>query len=550
MTTTSSERPNIVLILADDMGFSDLGSYGSEVQTPNLDRLAASGLRFSQMYNSARCCPSRASLLTGLNPHQSGVGHMVNNLGPGPYQGYLNDNCATIAEVLNDSGYRTMMSGKWHVGGDYHTSDQAEWNAGGPGRPTPTQRGFDRFFGILGGAGSYFNPVSMMREEQTSHAETPEFYLTDAISDEAVQMVDESADLGDPFFLYLAYTAPHWPLHAFEEDISRYSGKYRDGWDELRTGRHEQMKGMGILDSRWDISPRVEDAPPWKNAEEKDWEDLRMAVYAAQIDRMDQGIGRVMDTIKRRGLDDNTLVMFMADNGGCAELLQEDAGAARPSVYAQPTVDGLPMRMGNDNSITPGGADTFMSYDIPWANASNAPFRLFKHWVHEGGISTPFIVSWPARIQSSGIVHSPVHFIDISATCLDAAGARYPVERNGMNITPAEGESLLSAFEGRTWERTQPIVWEHEGNRAVRDGQWKLVSEYGKGWELYDMEADRTELNDLAGSEATRVASMEKVYMEWAERCGVQQFPVGPAPAARQSPNVHVSRMGRPTQPA
>jgi arylsulfatase len=287
----------------------------------------------------------------------------------------------------------------------------------------------------------------------------------------------------------------------------------------------------------------VEDAPPWENAEDKDWEDLRMAVYAAQIDRMDQGIGRVMDAIKRRGLDDNTLVMFLADNGGCAELLQEDAGAARPSVYSQPTVDGLPMRLGNDHSIMPGSADTFMSYDIPWANASNAPFRLFKHWVHEGGISTPFIVSWPARIQSSGIVHSPAHFIDISATCLDAAGARYPTERNGMNITPAEGESLLSAFEGRTWERTQPIVWEHEGNRAVRDGQWKLVSEYGKGWELYDMEADRTELNDLAGSEATRVAAMEKVYLECAERCGVQEFPVGPAPAPRQSPNVHVSRL-------
>ena len=351
---------------------------------------------------------------------------MVNNLGPGPYQGYLNRNCVTIAEVLRDNGYRTMMSGKWHVGDDYNSDDPADWRPGEAGKPTPTQRGFDRFFGILGGAGSYFNPVSMMRGEQTAHAETPDFYLTDAISDEAVQMVDESADMGNPFFLYLSYTAPHWPLHAFEEDIERYRGRYRSGWDELRTGRHEQLKGMRILDSRWDISPRVPDAPPWEHAEDKDWEDLRMAVYAAQIDRMDQGVGRVMDAIKRRGLDDNTLAMFLSDNGGCAELLQEDHGAERPSVYSQPTVEGLPMRLGNDTGITPGPPDTFMSYDIPWANASNAPFRLFKNWVHEGGISTPFIVSWPAMIQSSGIVHSPAHFIDISATCLDVAGARIP----------------------------------------------------------------------------------------------------------------------------
>ena len=545
MTTDSQERPNIVLILADDMGFADLGSYGSEVSTPNLDRLAASGLRFSQMYNSARCCPSRAALLTGLNPHQAGVGHMVADLGPGPYQGYLNRNCVTIAEVLRDNGYRTMMSGKWHVGGDYHREDPADWRPGESGKPTPTQRGFDRFFGILGGGGSYFNPVSMMRGDRMEHAKTPDFYLTDAISDEAVQMVDESADLGDPFFLYLSYTAPHWPLHAFEEDIERYIGRYRGGWDELRTSRHEQMKGMGILDSRWDISPRIPDTPPWEHAADKDWEDLRMAVYAAQIDRMDQGIGRVMDAIKRRGLDDNTLVMFLADNGGCAELLQEDTGAARPSVYSQPTVDGLPMRLGNDRSITPGPADTFMSYDIQWANASNALFRLFKHWVHEGGISTPFIVSWPARIRRTGKVHSPAHVIDIAATCLDAAGARYPKEREGWEITPAEGESLMPAISGRPWERQQPIVWEHEGNRAVRDGSWKLVSEHGKGWELYDMEADRTELNDLAGSEPARVAVMERVYLEWAERCGVQEFPVGPAPAARPSPNVHVSRLRR-----
>ncbi len=301
---------------------------------------------------------------------------------------------------------------------------------------------------------------------------------------------------------------------------------------------------MGLLDNKWDISPRDADAPPWENAPNQDWEDLRMAVYAAQIDRMDQGVGRVMSRVRELGQEENTLVMFLSDNGGCAELLREDGGSSRPSLYGMPTVDGRPMRLGNNTSLRPGPADTFMSYDLPWANASNVPFRLFKHWVHEGGISTPFIVNWPAKIPESGIVHSPAHLIDVAATCIEAAGAPYPSELNGSPITPLEGESLMPAIEGRRRER--PIVWEHEGNRAVRVGPWKLVGEHPGKWELYNMDEDRTELNDLAGGDPARVGEMATTYKDWAERCGVLPWPVDPdqRPSNVRGEHTNISRLG------
>ena len=294
-------RPNILLILADDMGYSDLGCYGSEIQTPNLDRLAASGLRFSQMYNSARCCPSRASLLTGLNPHQTGVGHMMDALGPPEYQGFLNENCATVAEVLRESGYATYMSGKWHVGGRYNLLDDSNWEElkGSHGFPIPTQRGFDRFYGIVAGSANYFFPRLLMEDDRFLELDPAGYYFTDAITDNAVKMLDESAaangaasasgDDEKPFFLHVTYTAPHWPLHAHEEDIARYEGKYRDGWDKLRTNRHEELKASGILSDKWEITPRNASAPAWEDERHKDWEDLKMATYAAMIDRMDQG---------------------------------------------------------------------------------------------------------------------------------------------------------------------------------------------------------------------------------------------------------------------
>jgi arylsulfatase A-like enzyme len=524
--TTDDRSPNIIIILADDMGYSDLGCFGSEIATPNLDALASSGLRFSQMYNSARCCPSRAALLTGVHPHQAGVGHMVSDLGRPEYQGYLRDNVVTIAEALKSAGYRTLMSGKWHVGGDYNVTAREDWNPGGPGFPVPTQRGFDRYFGILSGGGSYFFPKTLAEQDTLLEPDLEGFYLTDAISDSAVDMIEDATAGEDPFFMYVAYTAPHWPLHALEEDIARYEGKYRNGWDHLRTGRHEQLKGMGILDEKWDISPRDDDSPPWDEAADHDWEDIRMAVYSAQIDRLDQGVGKIVSALRRAGADSNTIVMFLSDNGGCAEFLAEESSQPQPHRYMGPNPDGTPLVLGNIRELRPGGAQTFMSYDLPWANASNTPFRRFKRWTHEGGISTPFILSWPDRIREPGIVHSPTHLIDIMPTCLQAAGASQPTEREGQQTLPLEGESFLSAIDRGEWSREQPIFWEHEGSRAIRQGQWKLVSAIGGPWELYDMETDRTELNDLYQRNRNKAHELEGLYEEWADRCGVLPWSV------------------------
>ena len=527
MPEDASGRPNIIVILVDDMGYSDIGCFGSEIRTPNLDSLAEGGLRFSQMYNSARCCPSRAALLTGLNPHQAGVGHMVANLGVPEYQGYLKDNAVTIAEALKADGYSTFMSGKWHVGGDYNLADPDSWTPSAPGFPTPTQRGFDRYFGILTGAGNFYFPKTLMDQDTlVPLTDLDDFYLTDAISDNAVSMIGEGVAQDSPFFMYVAYTAPHWPLHAHEEDMARYEGQYRGGWEELRTSRHEKLKSEGVVDEKWEISPRDADSPPWDDVDDPDWQDIRMAVYAAQIDRVDQGVGRILDALRSAGVDDNTLIMFLSDNGGCAEFLAEDSSLPQPSRYSGVNPDGTPMVVGNIPGLRPGGAETFMSYDLPWANASNTPFRRFKRWTHEGGISTPFILSWPARIREPGIVHSPIHLIDIMPTCLDAAGAGHPTERAGQQTIPLEGESVLPAIERRNWARERPIVWEHEGSRAVRQGQWKLVSAIGGGWELYDMEQDRTELNDLYARSRPKAQELERIYAEWAERCGVLPWSV------------------------
>ena len=535
MTTDASSKPNIIVILVDDMGYSDIGCFGSEIRTPNLDSLAAGGLRFSQMYNSARCCPSRAALLTGLNPHQAGVGHMVANLNQlkaghvnmPEYQGYLKENAVTVAEALRADGYSTFMSGKWHVGGDYNLADPDSWTPAAPGFPTPTQRGFDRYFGILTGAGNFYFPKTLMDQDTlVPLAELDDFYLTDAISDNAVGMIGEAVARDGPFFMYVAYTAPHWPLHAPEEDIARYEGRYRAGWEELRTSRHENLKSEGLVDEKWEISPRDGDSPAWDDVADTDWQDIRMAAYAAQIDRMDQGVGRILDALRAAGVAENTLIMFMSDNGGCAEFLAEDGSLPQPARYGGVNPDGTPVVVGNIPGLRPGSAQTFMSYDLSWANASNTPFRRFKRWTHEGGISTPLIMSWPDRIREAGIVHSPVHLIDIMPTCLDAAGTRHPSERAGQQTIPVEGESMLPAIERRDWEREHPIVWEHEGSRAVRQGQWKLVSAIGGGWELYDMERDRTELDDLYARNRPKAREMERVYDEWAERCGVLPWSV------------------------
>jgi arylsulfatase A-like enzyme len=511
----AAKRPNIILIMADDMGFSDLGCYGSEIATPNLDRLAARGIRFTHMSNNARCCPTRASLLTGLYPHQTGIGHMTTDQNQPGYRGDLNRECVTIAEALRPAGYRTLMSGKWHVtlNDEAHKTDKHNW---------PLQRGFDRYFGTIIGAGSYFDPIMLTRDNEPIRAEAKGFYYTDAITDNALKFIDESAGKDQPFFLYTAYTSPHWPLHALPEDIRKYEDRYKGGWDALRQERHRRMIEMGIVDKRWPLTPRDPRVPAWAAEPNKEWQARRMAVYAAQIDRMDQGIGRILRALDERKVADNTLVLFLADNGGCAE---EILPSWKQDFIPSLTRDGRrPVQRGNDPKVMPGPEETYQSYGIPWANASNTPFRLYKHWIHEGGISTPLIARWPNGIKQPGsITHQAGHIIDIMATCVDVAGTSYPASYGGQKIKPLEGQSLAPILRG---EERKPYTnfWEHEGNRAVRQGKWKLVSRFPDTWELYDLEADRTEMNNLAGANPSLVKELSSLWDAWARRSNVRPW--------------------------
>jgi arylsulfatase len=520
----SGSRPNIVLIMADDMGYSDIGCYGGEIRTPHLDRLADSGLRFTHFHNTARCCPTRASLLTGLYPHQAGVGHMMTDRGTDGYRGDLNKNCVTIAEVLRFAGYSAYMSGKWHVT-RFLEND-------GPKHNWPLQRGFDRFFGTITGAGSFWEPMTISSGNEHLKALPKGFYYTDAISDHAVLFIREHQRVkpNDPFFLYVPYTAPHWPLHAWERDIARYKGRYDRGWDALREERYKQMIDLGIIDSRWKLTPRDHRVPPWEEASDKEWQARRMEVYAAQVDSMDQGIGRIVNELENQRFLDNTLILFLSDNGGCAE---EITGSWRAWIIGggeyvgkAKTQDGKLIQIGNDPEFMPGPYDTYQSYGIPWANVSNTPFRLYKHWVHEGGVATPFIVHWPDKIKAIGeFRHFHGHLIDIMATCVDVAGASYPAEFNGHPITPMEGKSLVPAFKNKMIDR-EALYFEHERNRAVLAGRWKLVARGKDGpWELYDIEEDRTETADLAKDYPGKVEELSMMWQSWAERTGVIPWP-------------------------
>ena len=519
----AAEKPNIVLILADDMGFSDLGCYGGEIRTPNLDSLARQGMRFTQFCNTARCCPTRASLLTGLYPHQAGMGHMVDNPKPFPgYTGDLNRECVTIAELLKTAGYRTMMAGKWHV--TPFTKSKHNW---------PLQRGFDDYYGIIHGAADYFNPVTLTRGNEPAEPNGPDYYFTDAIARNAVSFIESAAEKQEPFFLYAAFTAPHWPLHALEADIARYRGRYQGGWDALRQERHKRMIELGIVSAKWPLTPRDSHVPAWSDAPDKEWQQRRMEVYAAQVDRLDQGVGQILATLERTGRGNNTLVLFLADNGGCAEELGPNARAIH--IPAKTRI-GEPVVAGNRPALMPGPESTFQSYGMPWANASNTPFRLYKHWVHEGGVATPLIARWPGTIAPGSMTHEPGHLIDLMATCADVSGARYPLTNRGHAIKPLEGVSLRQAFRQKKLTRRDALYWEHEGNRAVREGKWKLVSRFPGQWELYNLQADRTELNDLAPREPARVARMTALYDRWAARTQVEpwqkveQAPRTPAP--------------------
>ena len=517
--SNTEKRPNIVLILADDMGFSDIGCYGGEIETPNLDALSGDGVRFSQFYNGARCCPTRASLLTGLYAHQTGIGHMTDSSGGAEgYRGDLNNHCLTIAQVLKSAGYSTYMAGKWHLT-PYIKPGQPQHN-------WPCQRGFDKFYGTIIGANSFFSPTTLALNNSLLPPPRDDYYYTDRLSDLAVQNIRDHKHAGEknkPFFLYLSYTAPHWPLHALQEDIDRYRDRFSDGWDELRKQRYQRMLAMGLIRSEWKLSDRDSSQLPWEEAEDREWQQRRMEVYAAQVDRMDQGIGRVIAELSEAGELDNTLILFLADNGGCAEELRPSwMNFLRTGSVSVPTTgEGREVRFLNRPDVLPGAADTYQSYGVPWANLSNTPFRRYKHWVHEGGIATPMICHWPQGIKPKGtICHDPGHLIDIMATCVDVAGANYPSQYRGSKIWPLEGVSLTPVFLDKKLS-DRSLFWEHEGNQAVREGNWKLVLRRQEPWELYDLAADRSEMIDLAERFPERVKRMEASWNRWARRARV-----------------------------
>ncbi|HVX47436.1 MAG TPA: arylsulfatase, partial [Mycobacteriales bacterium] len=511
-------KPNIVLILADDMGYSDIGCYGGEIPTPNLDRLAAAGVRMSQFYNTARCSPSRASLLTGLHPHQTGIGILTSDDRPFGYPGTLNDRCVTMAEILGGAGYGTYLSGKWHLTGSFHEVHDS-W---------PTRRGFQRFFGTICGGGSYYWPKTLTRDE-TPIPESemdPDWYYTDAIGSTAAEFITDhqASRPDDPLFLYTAFTAPHWPLHAPEDEVEAQGDRYSAGWDELRGQRIERQREMGLFEGSWAPSDRDSRVPAWDAVADHDWQARRMAVYAAQVARMDRNIGRIVDALESAGRLENTLIMFLSDNGGCAEGQPYgqvvDNGSLPEFIRAQ-TRDGEPVMRGNRSDITPGADTTYSSYGTAWANLSNTPFREYKHWVHEGGISTPLVVHWPAGgFETGAIRHNPHQLPDVLATVLEVTGVDHPSDFGGRERLSPQGTSMLAAWRGEGTPE-HDLYWEHEGNSAMRRGQWKLVRKFPGDWELYDLAADRAELTDLAGAHPQRVAEMVAAYQKWAGANGV-----------------------------
>jgi arylsulfatase len=496
--------PNVVVILIDDSGYSDLGCYGSEVPTPNINALADSGLRFTQFYNTARCSPTRASLMTGLYPHQAGLGFLESLVVPGSKgtQGHLRDDCVTMAEVLGDAGYLTIMTGKWHMG----------QNRGTP----PWARGFQRSLSSAIGE-TYFPNQRQQREngltingkrvDLSDPVLGKKWYGTDLLTDWGLKFIDEAIAAKKPFFYYLPYCATHFPLQVPQEDIAKFRGKYLRDWDKIREERHARQIELALVDAKWEMSPRPKDVFDWNNLsdEEKDRFDHIMAIYSAMMSRIDRSVGTLVDGLKKRGVLDNTLILIMADNGGNAE------SGPRGRLEGQ----------------RPGGPGSTVFLGQCWATVANTPFRRYKHFTHEGGISSPLVVHWPKGIAAERhgkLVMDPAHVIDVMPTVLELSGANYPKEFQGHAIPPMEGVSLLPAFAGQPLERKEPIFFAHEGNRAVRSGKWKAVMKFKGPWELYDMEADRTEQHNLIDKEPEVAKKLIAQWEAWAKRADVDPW--------------------------
>jgi arylsulfatase A-like enzyme len=504
----TAERPNIILIMADDLGWSDIGCYGGEIETPYIDSLARDGLRFSQFYNNAICGPTRASLLTGLSCQQ--VGHRGDRWNePKDFS-----KCVTIGEMLQQGGYRTMMVGKWQ------------------GRDAALDRGFDRFFGPMCQAKiSYFhevrsNPFYLDRKR----VELPEnFYLTEALNDHAARFLREGLSGQEPFFLYVAHIAPHWPLHARESDVAQYRERYRTtGWDQIRLRRFEKQRRSGLVPSEWKLAPRPAGVQDWKSDKHKDWQAERMAVYAAQVAAIDRGVGQLLHLVDDAGQRDNTLVMFLSDNGAAPDgglaPGKSGFGFGPNSKNVGWRKDGVAIRPGSGPDNPPGPHDTFAAYGLAWANVSNTPLRGTKLGAYEGGIRTPLVVRWPAVIRErDGITKQAGHVIDFMATCLDVADVDYPTEFNGRKPLPIEGRSLLPVFNGKQRPEHKVLCWSVPRHHAIRMGQWKAVRPRSGGpWQLFDLVADGTETADLAKREPERVQALAAQFEKWRERVGAQ----------------------------
>lgn len=503
------------------MGFSDIGCYGSEIPTPNIDALAADGVRFTQFYNTARCSPTRAALLTGLYPHQAGMGHLDNIIHEGTKgtQGKLRDDCVTIAEVLNSAGYLTCMTGKWHLGQQNGTP--------------PWVRGFARALNSPKG-GVYFrrqdDPSNLFLNGEKKKKTDPLFgdrwYSTDLWTTWGLKFIDDARAADQPFFLYLANCAPHFPLMAPAQEIAKFRDKYRDGWAKFRQERHRRQVELGIVDAKWPLSDIPPDVPAWDDLSdaEKDRFAHIMSIYAAMISRVDHNVGRLVAGLKERNQLDNTLILFLSDNGGNAE--------SGP--------------WGRYEGASPGGPRSKVFLGQSWATLANTPFRRYKHFTHEGGISTPLVAHWPAGIPAERrgkLQPQPGHVVDVMATVVDVTGAKYPTEFNGHEIQPMEGVSLVPALAGAPLNRPNPIFWEHEGNRAIRRDQWKLVMKLGGAWELYDVEADRTEQHDLAAEQPERVAQLSAQWDAWANRADVDPWPGEPRVDSGEAANPKFERL-------
>jgi arylsulfatase A-like enzyme len=474
--------PNIVLIMCDDMGYSDIGCYGGEVMTPNLDRMAAEGMRFTQFYNNAKCTTTRASIVTGLYPRFN--------------KQHLRRDMVTLGEAMGEAGYVTALCGKWHLG----TNEVSH----------PYKRGFQSFYGLLDGCCNFFDPVQpdppykggrvrkFAVNDQPLSVFPDDFYTTDAFTDHAVKVIKSASRDQKPFFVHVTYTAPHYPLHAKPKDIAKYRGKFKMGWDQMRQNRWQRMQEMGLTSDAWSFSEGDERSYDWESADH-DFEDHRMAVYAAMIDCMDQNIGRILSTLKETGHDKDTLVMFLSDNGGCAE----EPGGRDPS------------------KRNPGPGDDYVAVGPAWGWAQNAPFRRYKSWLHEGGISTPLIAWWPEQIKPRTINRNPAHIIDLMPTFLELAGSEYPEEFNGVKILPVEGKSMVPLLHGAERPGHEQLAWFWSNNRALRQGNWKLVWDKlnpEKKWELYNLAEDRCEVNDLAATNPDRVSTMSDAWFAWADK--------------------------------